>query len=75
MIVTIPGAARSPQILDHLEDRNLELYEGILKATLWAVEDLDVTISGLGRVEYYGIPAVKKSVSGPGNVTSLGNPF
>jgi len=43
-------------------------------ATVWAVEDLDVAISGLGSVEYYGTPTVKKSVSGLGSVASLGNP-
>jgi len=43
------------------------------EATVWAVEDLDVAIRGIGNVEYYGTPTVKKSVSGIGSVTSLGN--
>ena len=47
---------------------------GAGQATVWAVEELDVTISGLGSVEYYGAPALKKRVSDLGTVTSLGNP-
>ena len=39
-----------------------------------AVEYLDVTISSLGSVEYYGTPTVKKNISGLGSVASLGNP-
>ena len=31
-------------------------------------------VAGLGSVKYYGTPTVKKSISGLGNVTSLGNP-
>lgn len=47
---------------------------GAGKATVWVVENLDVTIRGLGSVEYYGTPAVKRKVSGLGSVTSRGNP-
>ena len=46
---------------------------GAGQATVWAVEDLDAAIRGLGSVEYYGNPTVKKSVSGIGSVTSRGN--
>jgi len=31
-------------------------------------------VAVLGSVEYYGTPTVKKTVSGLGSVTSLGNP-
>jgi hypothetical protein len=47
---------------------------GAGQATVWAVKDLDVTMRGLGSVEYYGTPTVKKNVSPLGSVTSLGNP-
>ena len=30
---------------------------------VWAVKDLDVTIRGLGSVEYCGTPIIEKSVS------------
>ena len=43
------------------------------EATVWPVEVLDVAIRGLGSVEYYSTPAIKRSISGIGTVTSLGN--
>ncbi len=42
-------------------------------ATVWAHEDLDVTIGGPGNVTYYGSPRVRQDRSGPGNLRSLGN--
>ena len=72
--VTITGAGsyKAPK----LESRRASVdLRGAGQATVWAVEDLDVTISGLGSVEYHGTPAVKKRISGLGTVTSLGNPF
>jgi len=58
-----------------LESRRASVdLRGAGHATVWAVEDLDVTIRGLGSVEYYGSPTVKKNVSGLGSVTSLENP-
>ena len=43
-------------------------------ATVWAVEELDATIRGIGSVSYYGTPKVSKEITGPGSVKSLGNP-
>jgi hypothetical protein len=64
------GSYKAPK----LESRRASVdLRGAGQATVWAVEDLDVTISGLGSVEYYGSPTVKKSVSGLGSVTNLGN--
>jgi len=42
---------------------------GVGKAIVSAVDDLEITVSGLGSVEYYGNPRVKQSVTGFGNVT------
>jgi hypothetical protein len=50
------------------------MLRGAGKATVWAVEDLEVTITGLGNVAYYGSPTVKEKVVGLGSVTSLGDP-
>jgi hypothetical protein len=36
---------------------------GAGRATVWAVEDLQVTSRGIGSVEYYGTPRVKKHAS------------
>lgn len=32
------------------------------KVTVWVTEDLDVTISGPGSLEYYGAPKVKRNI-------------
>lgn len=42
---------------------------GVGKAIVWALDDLEITVSGLGSVEYYGNPRVKQNVTGFGNVT------
>jgi hypothetical protein len=39
---------------------------------VWATDALDVRVSGVGSVSYYGEPSVTKSVSGMGDVTALG---
>ena len=48
---------------------------GLGSATVWAVEELDVTIRGVGEVSYYGSPTVRKLVDVPtlGGVKSLGD--
>jgi hypothetical protein len=64
------GSYKAPK----LESRRASVdLRGAGQATVWAVEDLDVAIGGLGSVEYYGFPTVRKKVSGLGTVTSLGN--
>ncbi|MEA3438741.1 MAG: head GIN domain-containing protein [Chloroflexota bacterium] len=45
---------------------------GVGKAIVWAVDELDISLSGVGSVEYYGNPRVKQNVSGIGHVTSKG---
>jgi len=45
---------------------------GLGKATVWVSEDLDIRITGVGRVEYYGDPRVSKNVTSLGRVRSLG---
>jgi hypothetical protein len=42
------------------------------KAIVWAVDELDISLSGVGSVEYYGKPRVKQNVSGIGHVKSKG---
>ena len=39
---------------------------------LWVTEDLNAHISGIGSVDYFGNPAVQRSVSGMGNITARG---
>jgi hypothetical protein len=71
--VAISGAGtyRAPQ----LESQTAQVkLTGLGSATVWAVQELDVTIQGLGNVEYYGTPAVTQKITGVGRLTSLSNP-
>jgi hypothetical protein len=45
---------------------------GLGSARVWAVEDLDATIRSVGSVSYYGAPKVRRKITGPGSVSSLG---
>ena len=45
---------------------------GVGKAIVSAVDDLDISVTGLGSVEYYGTPRVRQNVSGLGHVTGKG---
>jgi len=70
IVLSGAGSYKAPK----LESKRASVdLRGAGKATVWAVEDLDVAIRGIGSVEYYGTPTVKKSVAGIGTVTSLGN--
>jgi len=40
-------------------------------ASLWAIEELEATISGFGKVEYRGSPSVSHTISGLGSVRQL----
>ena len=41
--------------------------------TLWVTDDLHATISGLGRLAYYGHPSVTKDITGLGAIQMLGD--
>lgn len=41
-------------------------------ARVWAQESLDLSLSGLGEVSYYGNPEVSQDISGGGQIVSLG---
>ena len=45
---------------------------GPSQATVWATDDLEVTISGPGSVAYYGTPRLRQNVMPMGRVVSLG---
>jgi len=48
------------------------VLSGVGSAQLWVTDELDVTIAGVGSVEYFGAPAVVQSVTMLGKVSSLG---
>jgi hypothetical protein len=50
------------------------VLSGVGSAQLWVKKELDVTIAGVGSVEYYGTPTVKQSLTMLGKVTCLGEP-
>lgn len=79
--VTLGGrAARQQVVIDGLSTYEAEGLEseqasvqlrGSGRATVWATQELDVTIRGLGRVAYRGRPAVRQQVMPMGVVVPL----
>lgn len=56
-----------------LESENAEIkITGFGDATVWAKDTLDVAITGSGNLEYYGSPKVTQTMTGFGQVNSLG---
>ncbi len=45
---------------------------GTGKAVLWVENELDVVLSGIGNLQYYGSPNLSTEISGMGTVKSLG---
>jgi hypothetical protein len=57
-----------------LESDNAKVVlSGVGSAQLWVKKELDVTIAGVGSIEYYGSPTVKQSITMMGNITCLGD--
>ncbi len=54
------------------ENAYVEL-RGTGRIVIQVSEYLDIRASGLGRVEYYGKPKVRKQISGLGSITHLGD--
>lgn len=42
---------------------------GVGKASVWVENSLDAEVDGVGHIEYYGNPSVRKSVSGLGKIS------
>ena len=71
--VTISGAGG--YIAQNLESKTAEIdLRGAGKGILWATDALDIAITGLGSVDYYGNPTLKQTITGLGNVVGLGEP-
>jgi hypothetical protein len=72
--ITINGAATYDA--GELKSQRVKAtLHGVGSATVWAVEELDAAIRGVGEVSYYGSPTVRKLVDVPslGGVKSLGD--
>lgn len=69
--VTLSGAGR--YAAENLESQRAEvMMSGAGSATVWAVRDLDVILSGVGVVEYYGNPETRQNAAGLGSIRHLG---
>jgi len=52
-----------------LESRDARVtLRGVGKASVWATNQLDATVDGVGAIEYYGDPTVRQNISGLGKV-------
>lgn len=71
VVVSGAGMYRAPRL--ETQKTSIEIT-GSGKATVWAVTDLDVTITGFGSVRYFGDPRVKRNIHGMGNLKGLGMP-
>jgi len=69
--VTLAGAGNFSAY--DLESKTAKVtLNGVGSAQLWVTDELDITIAGVGTVEYFGTPTVKQSVTMMGKVSSLG---
>jgi hypothetical protein len=71
--VTVSGAGEYRA--GKLESKSADVdLSGAGNATVWATDVLDVRISGVGNIEYYGAPHIFKSSSDEGRIVRLGKP-
>lgn len=69
--VNLTGAGS--YIADELESEKTRIsLTGVGSARLWVNGSLDVAITGVGTIEYYGEPDIKQSVAMMGSIRSLG---
>jgi hypothetical protein len=72
VVVSGPGSYRAAR----LKSKNARAkITGPGSAILWAIDNLEVDIRGIGTVKYYGSPTVKKKIAGFGGLSALGHPI
>lgn len=58
----------------NLESRTASVNNtGTGSVVIWVLDSLDVVITGVGDVSYFGSPSVTESITGTGGLTSLGD--
>ncbi len=58
---------------DDLESQIAKItVKGVGIATLWAIQELNVKLRGVGKVSYYGNPRVKSDIAPVGSFIHLG---
>ncbi|HBO33322.1 MAG TPA: hypothetical protein DD636_01040 [Anaerolineaceae bacterium] len=70
--VTLSGAGSFKAARLETAKANVRL-SGVGTATVWAKETLNASISGAGKIEYYGSPQITQSNTGLGVLKFLGN--
>ena len=63
------GSYDSPKLKS--ENAVVKLH-GVGRARVWAESSLDAQVDGVGSIEYYGNPDVRRKVSGLGNISRVG---
>lgn len=70
-IITITGSGKYDA--PNLESQVAKvMVKGVGIATLWAIQKLDVTLRGVGKVSYFGNPRVKSDITPVGSFIHLG---
>lgn len=70
-LVNITGSGKYDA--DDLESQIAKIIvKGVGIATLWAIQELDVKLRGVGKVSYYGNPRVKSDIAPVGSFIHLG---
>ncbi len=59
---------------EDLQSATVNLHtEGAVSVTVWVTDALDLDLSGVYNVQYYGNPAITQNVQGAGNIERLGD--
>ena len=80
-LVTLSGAATNQKVWlkgagsydsPKLKSENAVVkLHGVGRARVWAESSLDAHVDGVGSIEYYGSPDVRKKVSGLGSISQI----
>jgi len=72
-VQTLKFAGGTNYDAENLKSATVSLnIEGVVSATIWVTDTLDLDLSGAYDVKYYGSPSVTQSIQGVGNVEGLG---
>ena len=53
-------------------ERGRVSISGVGDAKVWVAQELDVAVAGIGKVDYWGAPTVRRQVSGAATITERG---
>lgn len=61
------GSYDAPRLNTEIADVKMH---GVGKAVVWATKSLNASVDGVGSIEYYGSPEVRRTISGLGKISS-----